>query len=99
MKHSNEEMYHCDADALAIMPLSTSFPSDVNEKTELQGVDTHVTPINNIGQMACDVDLMAGINQNIGTTALQNSLVKNIKNKNMKEHKLPEYEYPPILGR
>ncbi|CAL5339324.1 unnamed protein product [Camellia sinensis] len=99
MKQSNEEMYHCDANVLAIMPLSTSFPSDVNEKTELQGMDTHVTPINDIGQMACDVDLMAGINQNTGTTALQNTLVRNIKKKNKKEHKLPEYEYPLVLGR
>ncbi|GMQ05629.1 hypothetical protein CsSME_00050582 [Camellia sinensis var. sinensis] len=81
------------------MPLSISFPSDVNMKTELQGVDTHVTPINDIGQMACDVDLMAGINQNTRTTALQNSLVRNIKKKNRKEHKLPEYEYPLVLGR
>ncbi|GMP77976.1 hypothetical protein CsSME_00034072 [Camellia sinensis var. sinensis] len=99
MKQSNEEMYHCEANVLAIMPLSTSFPSDVNEKTELQGVDTHVTPINDIGQMACDMDLMAGINQNTGTTALQNSLVRNIKKKNKKEHKLLEYEYPLVLGR
>ncbi|KAI8029126.1 hypothetical protein LOK49_LG01G03744 [Camellia lanceoleosa] len=59
MKHSNEEMYHCDANVLTIMPLSTSFPSDMNEKTKLQGMDIHVTPINDIGQMACDVDLMA----------------------------------------
>ncbi|GMP32701.1 hypothetical protein CsSME_00006341 [Camellia sinensis var. sinensis] len=81
------------------MPLSTSFPSDVNEKTQLQGVDTHMTPINDIGQMACDVDLMAGINQNTGTTALQNSLVRNIKKKNKKEHNLPKYEYPLVLGR
>lgn len=99
MKQSNEEMYHSKANVLAIMPLSTSFPSDVNEKAELQGVDTYVTLINDIGQMACDVDLMAGINQNTGTTALQNSLVRNIKKKNRKEHKLPEYEYPLVLGR
>lgn len=99
MKQSNEEMYHCEANVLAIIPLSTSFPSDVNEKTELQGVDTDVTPINDIGQMACDVDLIAGINQNTGTTALQNSLVRNIKKKNRKKHKLPKYEYPQIFGR
>lgn len=99
MKQSNEEMYHSEANVLAIMPLSTSFPSDVNEKAELQGVDTHVTPINDIRQMACDVDLVAGINQNTRTTALQNSLVRNIKKKNRKEHKLPEYEYPLVLGR
>ncbi|GMP98769.1 hypothetical protein CsSME_00046529 [Camellia sinensis var. sinensis] len=33
------------------------------------------------------------------TTMFQNSLVRNIKNKNRKEHKLPEYEYPLVLGR
>ncbi|KAI8007783.1 hypothetical protein LOK49_LG07G03075 [Camellia lanceoleosa] len=98
-KQTNEEMYHCEANVLAIIPLSTSFPSDVNEKTELQGVDTHVTQMKDIGQMASDVDLMADGNQNTGTTALQNSLVRNIKKKNRKEHKLPEYEYPPVLGR
>ncbi|KAI8006065.1 hypothetical protein LOK49_LG07G00161 [Camellia lanceoleosa] len=98
-KQTNEEMYHCEANVLAIIPLSTSFPSDVNEKTELQGVDTHVTQMNDIGQIPSDVDLMADGNQNTGTTALQNSLVRNIKKKNRKEHKLPEYEYPPVLGR
>ncbi|KAI7999543.1 hypothetical protein LOK49_LG09G01540 [Camellia lanceoleosa] len=92
-------MYHCEANVLAIIPLSTSFPSDVNENTELQGVDTHVTQMNDLGQMASDVDLMADVNQNTRTTALQNSLVRNIKKKNRKEHKLPEYEYPPVLGR
>ncbi|KAI8011632.1 hypothetical protein LOK49_LG06G03129 [Camellia lanceoleosa] len=68
MKQSNVEMYHCEANVLAIMPLSTSFPSDVNEKTELQRVDTHVTLINDIGQMACDVDLIAeyGISTGFG---------------------------------
>ncbi|KAI8017318.1 hypothetical protein LOK49_LG04G00399 [Camellia lanceoleosa] len=98
-QQTNEEMYHCEANVLAIIPLSTSFPSDVNEKTELQGVDTHVTQMNDLGQMASDVDLMADVNQNTGTIALQNSLVRNIKKKNRKEHKLPEYEYPPVLGR
>ncbi|KAI7995976.1 hypothetical protein LOK49_LG11G02362 [Camellia lanceoleosa] len=98
-KQTNEEMYHCEANVLAIIPLSTSFPSDVNEKTELQGMDTHVTQMNDIGQMPSDVDLMADGNQNTRTTALQNSLVRNIKKKNRKEHKLPEYEYPPVLGR
>jgi len=32
-------------------------------------------------------------------TMLQNTLVRNIKNKNRKEHKLPEYEYPLVLER
>ncbi|KAI8021018.1 hypothetical protein LOK49_LG03G02255 [Camellia lanceoleosa] len=64
-QQTNEEMYHCEANVLAIIPLSTSFPSDVNEKTELQGVDTHVTQMNDLGQMASDVDLMADVNQNI----------------------------------
>ncbi|KAI8021127.1 hypothetical protein LOK49_LG03G02430 [Camellia lanceoleosa] len=98
-KQTNEEMYNCEANVLAIIPLSTSFPADVNENTELQGVDTHVTQMNDIGQMPSDVDLMPDGNQNTGTTALQNSLVRNIKKKNRKEHKLPEYEYPPVLGR
>ncbi|GMQ01074.1 hypothetical protein CsSME_00047852 [Camellia sinensis var. sinensis] len=82
------------------MPLSTSFPSDVNEKTKLRGLDTHVTPTHDISHVACDVDIMPGISQNTRTTtALQNSLVRNIKNKNKKEHKLPEYEYPLVLER
>ncbi|GMP64133.1 hypothetical protein CsSME_00025553 [Camellia sinensis var. sinensis] len=82
------------------MSLSTSSPSDVNEKTELRGVDTYVTLTHDIGHVVCDVDIMPWISQNTRTTtALQNSFVRNIKNKNRKEHKWPEYKYPLVLGR
>ncbi|THG13372.1 hypothetical protein TEA_008225 [Camellia sinensis var. sinensis] len=100
MKQSHQNMYRCEANILDIMPLSTLSPIDVNEKTELRWVDTRVTPIRDIGHVACDVDIMPRINQNTRTTtAFQNSLVRNIKNKNRKEHKLPEYEYPLVLRR
>ncbi|GMP95037.1 hypothetical protein CsSME_00044249 [Camellia sinensis var. sinensis] len=41
---------------------------------------------------------LRGVDSGI-TTVLQNSLVRNIKNKNRKQHKLPEYESSLVLGR
>ncbi|GMP53479.1 hypothetical protein CsSME_00018928 [Camellia sinensis var. sinensis] len=100
MVQSHPTMFHGDPNVLDIMSLSASSLSDVNVMVDIRRVETHMTPTHQIGQVARNVDVRPLIKQIVRRTImLQNLVVRNIKNKNGKEHKLQKYDYPLVLGR